>query len=108
VSIRVMDERRDGEVRVGGKMETVIRAELGNLSPEEVAVEVYHGPLGYAGEIRDGKIVQASPAGRDGDAFLFRAEIPFGASGRYGYATRIVPRHGHLANPFTPLLLTWE
>jgi glycogen phosphorylase len=108
VSIRVMDERRDGEVRVGGKMEAVIRAELGDLSPEEVAVEVYHGPLGYAGEIRDGKIVRATPAGRDGGAFLFRAAIPFGASGRYGYAARIVPRHGHLVNPFTPLVLTWE
>jgi glycogen phosphorylase len=108
VSIRVMDERRDGEVRVGGKMEAVIRAELGDLSPEEGAVEVYHGPLGYAGEIRDGKIVRATPAGRDGGAFLFRAAIPFGASGRYGYAARIVPRHGHLVNPFTPLVLTWE
>ena len=89
-------------------MGVTVRARLGSLSPEDVSVEVYYGPLDPAGDIRDGAIATARHDGRDGDGELFRAEIPCRTTGRYGYTARIVPRHPDLVNALTPLLLTWE
>ena len=108
LSIRVEDGRMEKEIPMGASVGVAVRANLGTLSAEDVSVEIYHGPLDAAGEIRDGQAVPARHDGRDGDGDVFRAEIPCRVTGRYGYTARILPRHPDLVNPFTPLLLTWE
>ncbi|NJD61184.1 MAG: glycosyltransferase family 1 protein [Deltaproteobacteria bacterium] len=108
LSLRIEDTRKEKEIPVGSAVGVAVRASLGALSPGDVSVQIYHGLLDAAGVIRDGSVVQARHEGRDGDADLFRAEIPCWMTGRYGYMARIVPRHPDLVNPFTPLLITWE
>jgi starch phosphorylase len=108
LSLRIEDSRMEKDVPVGSAVGVVVRADLGTLSPEDVSVEIYHGPLDAAGEIRDGKVVLARHESRDGGGDLFRAELPCRVTGRYGYSARILSRHADLVNPFTPLLLTWE
>jgi starch phosphorylase len=108
LSLRIEDSRMEKEVPVGAAVGVAVRADLGVLSPEDVSLEIYHGPLDATGEIRDGRVVLARHEGRDGQGDLFRAEIPCRVTGRYGYTARILPRHPDLVNPFTPLLLTWE
>ena len=108
ISLRVDGAGKREDLLVGGEVEVMVRANLGPLSVEDVAVEVYYGPFGAAEEIREGEIVQARHVGREGSEEVFRASIPCTRSGRYGFAARIVPRHPDLVNPFTPLLLTWE
>ena len=108
LSVRIVDSGRDKEVPVGAAVGVTVRARLGSLSADDVAVEVYYGPLDKAGEIHDGAIAAARHEGRDGDGDVFRAEIPCRTTGRYGFAARILPRHPDLVNALTPLLLTWE
>ncbi len=108
LAVRIEDTKKYKEVPVGAAVGVAVRANLGPLSPEDVSVEIYHGPLDSAGEIRDGGIVRAKHNGRDGDGEIFLAEIPCRYTGRYGYMARVIPRHPDLVNPFTPLLLTWE
>ncbi len=108
VSVRIEDSRREKDVPVGSAVGVTVRARLGSLSPDDVSVEVYYGPLDTAGEIRDGAIAAARHERRDGDGDVFRAEIPCRTTGRSGFAARIVPRHPDLVNGLTPLLLTWE
>ncbi len=108
LSVRVEDSRREKEVPVGAAVGVTVRARLGALSADDVAVEVYYGPLDPSGEIRDGAIVAARHDGRDGDGDIFRAEIPCKTTGRYGYTARILPRHPDLVNAAMPLFLTWE
>jgi starch phosphorylase len=108
VSVRVEDSRKEKEVPVGHAVGITVKANLGPLSAEDVAVEVYFGPLDATGEIRNGEIVRARHERKDGDGDAFRAEIPCKVTGRYGFCARIVPRHPDLVNPYTPLFLTWE
>ena len=108
ISLRVDGGGRRDDVLVGGEVEVIVRANLGPLSAEDVAVEVYYGPFGAADEIRHGEIARAGHVGREGSEEIFRVSVPCKRSGRYGFAARIVPRHPDLVNPFTPLLLTWE
>jgi starch phosphorylase len=108
LSLSVEDTRKEKEIPVGSAVGVAVRATLGTLSPGDVSVQIFHGLLDPAGYIRDGSVVHARHEGRDGDADLFRAEIPCWTTGRYGFMARIVPRHPDLVNPFTPLLITWE
>jgi starch phosphorylase len=108
LSIRVEEVRREKEVPVGAAFAVAVRANLGPFSPDDVSVEVYHGAMDTAGEIRNGGIVRARHERREGDTDIFLAEIPCKVTGRYGYMARVMPRHPDLVNPFTPLLLTWE
>lgn len=108
VSMRVDGVEKREDVLVGGSVGVTVRAALGDLTAEDVSVEVYFGQFDSAGEIRQGEIVRAHHVGREDGEEIFRAEIPCRISGRYGFAARVVPRHADLVNPFTPLLLTWE
>jgi len=108
VSVRIEEPPGRPEHKVGGTASVVIRAELGNLSPENVTVELVHGPMGSLGEILGWETVQAGLVSSDGNVSMFKAEIPCRVSGRYGYTARVVPRHPELVKPCIPHLVTWE
>lgn len=108
VSMRVDGAAASEDLLVGSRFAVTVRASLGALSADDVAVEVRYGMLDPAGEVRAGEVIGARHEGREGSEEIFRAEIPCRASGRFGFAARILPRHPDLVNPLTPLLLTWE
>jgi starch phosphorylase len=108
VSMRVDGAAPSGDLLVGSRVAVTVRASLGALSADDVAVEICYGMLDPAGEVRDGEVIGARHEGREGSEEIFRAEIPCRASGRFGFAARVIPRHPDLVNPLTPLLLTWE
>jgi len=108
VSMRVDGGKPAGDFLVGSRVAVAVRADLGALSADDVAVEVYYGKLDPAGQVRNGEVIRARHEGREGTEDVFRAEIPCPLSGRFGFAARIIPRHPDLVNPLTPLLLTWE
>jgi starch phosphorylase len=108
LSIRMEEVRKEKEVPVGATFGVSVRVNLGRFSPDDVSIEVYHGAMDMAGEIREGGIVRARHDRKDGDADIFLAEIPCKVTGRYGYTARVMPKHPDLVNPFTPLLITWE
>ncbi|MDX1815728.1 MAG: hypothetical protein R3239_07190 [Thermodesulfobacteriota bacterium] len=106
--MRVDGGKPAGDFLVGSRVPVAVRADLGALSADDVAVEVFYGMLDPAGQVRNGEIIRASHEGREGAEDVFRVEIPCQVSGRFGFAARIIPRHPDLVNPLTPLLLTWE
>ncbi len=108
VSMRVDPAKTQRDLPVGSTFSVTVRADLGALGVDDVAAEVYFGMLDPAGNVRNGEIVRARHEGREGREEVFRAEILCRASGRFGFAARLVARHPDLENPFTPLLLTWE
>jgi starch phosphorylase len=108
VAVRCIERKQEKEIAVGGAFELAVDVDLGGLSPEDVSVEVYFGPLAASGEIREGHIAKARHLKRDGAEDHFRVEIPAAVSGRHGYAVRILPSHPDLVHPYTPLLMRWE
>jgi starch phosphorylase len=94
---------------VGTKIRARARIELGALTPDDVAVELYWGRVSASGEIDEGASAAMTPAGRDehGKYVFETAAVPCVRSGLHGYTIRVVPRHPDLASPFLPGLITW-
>ncbi|MFO0968322.1 MAG: alpha-glucan family phosphorylase [Gemmataceae bacterium] len=108
--VRVEDVQANGEdpMRVGGHLEVQARINLGQLNPDDVEVQLFHGVLDNHGEIPHPTAAAMSTNGSaQGNLWLYKGAIPCRASGQYGYAVRVLPKNRDLANPFEPGLLTW-
>ena len=79
------------------------------LKPDDVAVELYAGALNSTGKIDKPQLLrmtygQQMAPGRH----LFIGRIDCRASGRQGFAIRVVPGSTDLATPFEPGLILWN
>ncbi len=96
------------QIKVGTELQVQAQVYLGALKPEDVTVQLYYGPLDSRGEIPQGEAVAMSWKESIGEGkHLFVGSIPARASGRYGYAVRILPHHEDLPHPYEPGLILW-
>ncbi|MEW6253095.1 MAG: alpha-glucan family phosphorylase, partial [Planctomycetota bacterium] len=71
-------------LKVGDSLPLKTRVRLGPISPDEIAVEAYYGPLTPDGEIAQGAAVRLEHTrGGDGE-FWFEGAVPCRTSGRAG------------------------
>ncbi|MDL9946141.1 alpha-glucan family phosphorylase [Gordonia sp. ABSL11-1] len=73
---------------------------LGELTPDEVAVQALVGRVTDDGEIREPIAVAMSPTGAvdPSGRTLFAAAVTPTRSGRHGYTARVLPRHPQLSD----------
>jgi starch phosphorylase len=72
---------------------------LGELGPDDVAVEAIVGRVGDDGALRNARYVALEP--RDGDpapSIRFEGVVPLTAAGTFGYTVRVVPRNPAMAD----------
>jgi glycogen phosphorylase len=91
----------------GDRISVDARVRLGALKPEQVLVELYHGPVSSTGEIYDPVRVEMKDTGSKGGAHEYAVEVECTVTGQHGYAVRILPRHPDLVHPFIPGLVRW-
>ncbi len=96
------------EVRVGDKFNVQAHIYLGNLTPEEVCVELYTGLVNPGGEIVKGEALemQVSKELEEG-TYLYTASAACDMSGLHGYTARILPAHPDLVTSFLPGYIKW-
>ncbi len=96
-------------MHVGTDLAVKVRVELGGFKPDDVEVQLFHGLVDSLGEIPLPRTVPMSHNGHpeSGSTWVFTGAIPCSASGQHGFAVRVLPRHGDLANSFEPGLVTW-
>jgi len=105
--IEVKGDPRD-DFKVGDVMQVRAQVRLSQLNPEDVAVELYQGPLDARGEITNPRVVPMSPTGAaKGDVHEFSGSLEPGTSGRHGYTIRILPKNPDLAAPNKEGLVLW-
>ncbi|MBI3947565.1 MAG: alpha-glucan family phosphorylase [Armatimonadetes bacterium] len=111
-NVRVLEvNTKDGEsLAVGSALPVGASVQLGGLSPDDVAVQIYHGRVNEHLEISD---PEALPMRCDGRAAgpgtcRFVGKIPCCTSGQHGFALRVVPHHPDLADPFEMGLISWS
>jgi glycogen phosphorylase len=109
--IRVMSVQatEEKELAVGDELDVHARVHLGSISPDEVSVELFYGPVDPRGQIADGQAEQMQCQGEastDG-TFLYAGALPCRSSGQYGYSVRIVPDNQDLANRYAAGLIVW-
>ena len=94
---------------VGMSVPVRARVRLGRLSPNDVIVQLYDGPIDPTGQISQGNpSPMACQDGPGGDGVtMFSGTISCQTSGLHGYSIRILPAHPDLANALEPALITW-
>jgi starch phosphorylase len=95
-------------MQVGNELAVKAKVNLGSFTPDDVEVQLFHGLVDSFGEIPNPRTVSMSHNGaHEGSAWVFLGRIPCRASGQYGYAVRVLPKHPQLANPFETGLVCW-
>ncbi len=96
-----------GSYRVGDAMRISVQVNLGELSPEEVVVELYYGPLKAVDSIREGRTqVMTMEEDLGGGSYRYGCSITCTSAGRYGFTARVTPQGDHRVRT-TPLMVNW-
>ena len=97
------------QIIVGTSLGINAHIALGNITPGDVSVEVFHGPLDTADRIMGGRPETMQVAERLSDGrYRYEGQIPCSQSGRHGYAVRVTPRHEHMPNRYECSLIAWS
>ena len=98
------------QLKAGSQLSVRALVKLGKVSPDDVSVELYYGPVDTWGNIKDGSAVRmdcTEASGQDGEHW-FAGVMPCNRTGRHGMAVRVLPSHADLANPYELGLILWE
>ncbi|MFO7965677.1 MAG: alpha-glucan family phosphorylase [Desulfobacterales bacterium] len=107
--IRIEEPKREraGSFRVGERFEVSAVVFLGELKPEEVAVELYYGPYKELAEFTAGEAIPMSAKEDLGNgAYLYGCMMDCRNAGRFGFTARVTPT-GDQRTILTPKLITW-
>jgi len=99
-----------GEIKVGDTIKAQAHLYLGNLTPEDVQVELYVGLVNPVGELVQGyaEPMTIIKSKKDADGhYLFNATTTCEMSGLHGYTVRVLPHNEDLVSPFLPGFIKW-
>ncbi|MFO7610434.1 MAG: alpha-glucan family phosphorylase [Candidatus Krumholzibacteriia bacterium] len=108
VKIVCVDEGPQAAQPMGSTLKVQALVELGGLSPDDVLVEVYHGPVDDRGDIGGGDTTTLTVGETRKDGLVYEGAIPCTRAGRRGYTVRAVPRkEGFPLGRFETGLVAW-
>lgn len=92
-----------------GKTATVEAAiALGELSIEDIAVQLLHGPVGQGDEMTEVTTIDMDAGDWiDSNHIRYHGSFTCNRAGRYGFTVRVVPKHQHLVSPIEMGLISW-
>ncbi len=122
------------QLKIGTDQQVGAWVDLGELTPNDVVVQLYHGNLDTGGNIIDGETLDMTPAvadktvaqaanqavGKDGAApntgsstgsgstvYQFVTNISYKTTGQHGLSVRVLPHHPDLPTPFLRGIVRW-
>ena len=116
VHIETLDEQAgstDKQLKVGSRLAVKALVKLGQVHPDNVSIQIYHGKTDSWGNISDGTAVEMCHQHADSDIehsgeYWFTGIITCTTSGRQGFAVRLLPKHPDMTNPYELGLILWE
>ncbi len=111
--IRVHDVQIGNEDRhnilVGDALRVTAQVHLGDVNPEHVRVEAYHGEADND-QVRNPAITPLfqSDQSQGSGNYVYHGTVPATESGMYGFSVRVVPTHPHLVQAHELRLITWS
>jgi starch phosphorylase len=92
----------------GDSLTVTASIELGALSPDELLVELYHGPVSnQSKEIEHARKTEMKAIGQEGNVHLFQVRIECADTGMQGHTIRILPKHAALVHPYRTGFIKW-
>jgi starch phosphorylase len=108
VNIREVALQSSQELTVGQKAVVTAVVQLGRLTPDDVAVELYHGPTNGGQELAHGEIVRMHVDGEVSKGVCrFTGEIVTKESGAHAFAARLMPWNAAMTHPYETSLIRW-
>ncbi|CAN5736740.1 glycosyltransferase family 1 protein [soil metagenome] len=105
ISVDASDDVAD----LGSSRAVRVTVDLGDLGPDDVAVQLVHGRVAQHDEIDQPAICALAPV--DGAAagapITFTGDLPCPQPGRYGFTVRVAPCHADLPSPVDLGRFTW-
>lgn len=95
--------------KVGDRIPVTLKVSLGDISPDDVHVEVISGNLNSLEQMNNYHpvIAQRRNESGAGGQYVYTAEVICRASGRFGIAARILPHNENLIHQCIPKLIKW-
>jgi starch phosphorylase len=108
IKVETVETKGADAACVGQQLEVHAKIRLGALTPSDVEVQLFHGPVDSLGEIAQPHALPMSPNGSaDHGVVVYHGAIPCKSSGQHGFAVRVLPKHQALANPYAAGLVAW-
>jgi glycogen phosphorylase len=108
VRVESVDGDLPTELRVGQTFRASALVFLGNLTPDDVRVELYIGLVNPSDEIVRGEAVPMDVTASVGDnRYRYEAEAMRHMSGRHGCTVRVLPYHPDLVTLFQTGMVRW-
>ncbi len=108
IKIEDIDISEPSEIKVNQTFPVKARLDLGELTPNDLSIELYQGTVNASGEIVNGVPVVMNYQGNDHTGkTIYTADITYVASGLQGLSLRVLPKHRYLSNPYLPRLILW-
>jgi len=95
-------------VKVGDDLIVNAWIKLGEVTAEDISVQIYHGAVDANGEISNAEVLPMQiTTEKKGALSRFSGTIKYFNSGRHGYTVRILPHNPDLSSPFDVGLILW-
>jgi starch phosphorylase len=107
--LQILEKRADNGkgIQVGQKLRVEVLMRLGGLSPKDLAVDIYYGPVDSKADLLDRETIPLQDSTQEEKGMVFRGEIPCQEVGRFGFRVRVLPSHPLLVNPYSLGLILW-
>lgn len=107
ISPPVCERSGNEPIRVGDVFPVTAVVHLGDLTPEEVHVELYHGSVHSLDTISHSHTELMTVRENQGNGlYLYACNLTCTSSGQYGFSARVIPREDALIKS-TPGFVTW-
>jgi starch phosphorylase len=109
VRVEAVENHSPISLPVGQPIHARVRVHLGALTPDDVAVELYHGRLNADGEIVNAVATAMAATGPgEGGSYAFEAQpVSCSDSGQHGFTVRVLPYNPDLPVAMIPGLIAW-
>jgi starch phosphorylase len=107
VKVEEISSSSQSVLKVGDTISIRARVRLAGLTSDDVAVELYYGPVSSQGEFMEPNRREMTPCGKEGQSTVYCIDVVCQTTGKKGYTLRILPKHKALAHPFLPGLVKW-
>ena len=95
-------------VYAGSEVEITSKIDLGEINPDEVIVEVFHGTINAHNYIETPNRVKMNVVSTTNGITTFKIMIPCNLGGHYAYTVRVLPGGKNLAGKQIPGLVLWN
>ena len=92
---------------LGATQHAVAEVDLGSLTPDDVTVQLLHGPVTGDDELSDWRVVPMEVDGNRSARTTWRGSFVCDNAGRHGFTVRVMPSHPDLSVPAEMGCVAW-